>query len=127
MGDEGLPRNGLFTLVRTLVRARRAAHVRVVCDPPDGPAVGLDFLSGCLVGVQCEGLGPVDALEVLASARAVRYTCAPSQPLQRHSLLLEDSFHAWMATRGAFVPSVIPERPEGDWSVRGLVELAVSS
>ena len=64
----------------------------------------------------------VDALEVLGRSGSVRYTCAPSEVSDRDPLLLEDSFCAWMLTRGAFVPRVLPEPPEGDWSAFGLID-----
>ena len=49
MADEELPRSGLFVRVRAIVREHRAAHVRVVCDPPDGSVVAFDFVLGRLV------------------------------------------------------------------------------
>ena len=121
MADEELPRSALFVRVRAIVREHRAAYVRVVCDPPDDSVVGFDFVLGRLVGAQCEGLGPVDALEVLARSGFVRFACSASEVSERDPLILDDSLHAWLATQGATVPGVIPEPPEGDWSARGLV------
>ena len=114
----GEPESGLFDVIRSVIRERRAARVRVVCDPPRGRTVTLRFASGSLVGVESGELPPADALELLACARTVTYTCAPAEPTSDRPLMHRDSLHTWLVARGTAYPRVLPEPPEGGWTVR---------
>ena len=92
-------------------------RVRVVCDPPDGPVLCLGFASGHLVTVESEGLRPFDALEALealALSGSVTFASGPLEEGEPAPLISEDCLSAWLATRGAYVPNLLPESPPGD-------------
>ena len=87
-------------------------RVRVPCDPPDGPVVCLGFACGALVAVESEGMLPLEALDALAGSQSVTFTSGPLEDGEREPLMREDSFLAWLATRGAYLPNVLLESPQ---------------
>ena len=107
-----IPKTELFSLLRGAVRRQENVAFKIVTDPVQHTIL-VRLSGGNLVYVNCEGLGPLDALVVLGECQNVRFTYASVDASKRRALMSPDAFLKWIdgAEKSAWGDSDIDLNP----------------
>lgn len=110
MAPQSLSCSEFFTRFRPLVLENQHALVGVV--PDTGNRVSLRLSSGVLVGVQCDGREPLDALRAIGRSERLKMACTEVAPSNAPPLMSDVSWCAWLVTQGLLLPRALPEPPD---------------
>ena len=90
-----IPKTELFNLLRGAVRRQENVAFKIITSP-ERHTILVRLSGGNLVYVNCEGLGPLDALVHLVECQDVRFTYASVKASERRELMSTEAFLKWI-------------------------------